>query len=154
MTLDDLKDNLFVQHDLNLFNFVIYLNRALQDRRARGVETAPRLDLSMVNPVPGAFGRHAAWQAANFIDLQTAIEIFTPTYQLLLTDNDFWRASNSLQLDEIIGHLLRQAHRPARAPGAAQQQAPPGAGEHAAGRGTGWCCTDCRRRCSMGCCCS
>jgi hypothetical protein len=24
-------------------------------------------------------------------------------YQLFLTDNDFWRASNSLQLDEVIG---------------------------------------------------
>ena len=39
----------------------------------------------------------------NFIDLQTAIECFTPVYQLFLTDNDFWRASNSLQLDETIG---------------------------------------------------
>jgi hypothetical protein len=29
--------------------------------------------------------------------------MFTPTYQLFLTDNDFWRASNSLQLDETIG---------------------------------------------------
>jgi hypothetical protein len=37
------------------------------------------------------------------MDLQTAIEMFTPTYQLFLTDNDFWRASNSLQLDETIG---------------------------------------------------
>src|SRR5690606_34895176 len=38
----------------------------------------------------------------NVIDLQSAIEIYTPVYQLLLTDNDFWRASNSLQLDETI----------------------------------------------------
>jgi hypothetical protein len=39
----------------------------------------------------------------NFIDLETAIELFTPVYQLFLTDNDFWRATNSLQLDETIG---------------------------------------------------
>ena len=39
----------------------------------------------------------------NFLDLATAIEIFTPVYQFFLTDNDFWRASNSLQLDEVIG---------------------------------------------------
>ena len=39
----------------------------------------------------------------NGIDLQSAIEIFTPVYQLFLTDHDFWRASNSLQLDETIG---------------------------------------------------
>ena len=37
------------------------------------------------------------------LDLETAIELFTPVYQLLLTDNDFWRAANSLQLDETIG---------------------------------------------------
>ena len=35
-------------------------------------------------------------------DLQSAIELFTPLYQLMLTDNDFWRAANSLQLDETI----------------------------------------------------
>ena len=39
----------------------------------------------------------------NFIDLETAIEIYTPAYQFFLTDNDFWRATNSLQLDETIG---------------------------------------------------
>jgi hypothetical protein len=39
----------------------------------------------------------------NWIDVQTAIEIFTPVYQLFLTDNDFWRAANSLQMDETMG---------------------------------------------------
>ncbi len=34
---------------------------------------------------------------------RSAIELFTPLYQLMLTDNDFWRAANSLQLDETIG---------------------------------------------------
>jgi len=31
------------------------------------------------------------------------VELYTPLYQLLLSDNDFWRGSNSLQLDETIG---------------------------------------------------
>lgn len=35
--------------------------------------------------------------------MQTAIELYTPLYQLFLTDNDFWRAANSLQLDETVG---------------------------------------------------
>ena len=39
----------------------------------------------------------------NFLDLQSAIELFTPIYQLFLSDDDFWRATNSLQLDETIG---------------------------------------------------
>jgi hypothetical protein len=101
MVLDDLKDNLFVQHDLNLFNFVIYLNKALAEQ-GRSVETLPRLDLSMVKPCPVRLEDMPTGKT-NFIDLQTAIEIFTPVYQLLLTDNDFWRACNSLQLDETIG---------------------------------------------------
>jgi hypothetical protein len=44
----------------------------------------------------------------NFLDLQSSIELFTPLYQLLLTDNDFWRAANSLQLDETIGIYAAQ----------------------------------------------
>jgi hypothetical protein len=35
--------------------------------------------------------------------VHTAIEIYTPLYPLFLTDNDFWRAANSLQLDETVG---------------------------------------------------
>jgi hypothetical protein len=77
------------------------LSRALQDR-GRGLEAVARLDLSMVNPCPVQLA-DMPHRRTNFIDLQTAIELFTPTYQLLLTDNDFWRASNSLQLDETIG---------------------------------------------------
>ena len=50
----------------------------------------------------------------NFVDLETAIELFTPIYQLFLTDNDFWRATNSLQLDETIAiyvaRILEQPH--------------------------------------------
>jgi hypothetical protein len=99
-TLDAIRDHLFLKHDLNLFNFVIELNRQL---RAQGRELAPRaeLDFSAISselpdfePLP-----RRRW---NFIDLETAIELYTPLYQLFLTDHDFWRASNSLQLDETI----------------------------------------------------
>ena len=38
----------------------------------------------------------------NFLDLQTAIEVYTPLFALFLSDRDFWRSSNSLQLDETI----------------------------------------------------
>src|SRR5262245_66334510 len=50
----------------------------------------------------------------NVIDVQTAIEIYTPLYQLFLTDNDFWRAANSLQLDETVAlyvaRILNESH--------------------------------------------
>lgn len=99
--LDDLKDELFLKHDLNLFNFVIRLNQGLRDQ---GLALTPvsNPDFSMLHePDLALHSLPNRW--TNFIDLQTAIELFTPTYQLFLTDNDFWRASNSLQLDEVIG---------------------------------------------------
>ncbi|MFJ1302092.1 DUF6999 family protein [Pseudomonadota bacterium AL_CKDN230030165-1A_HGKHYDSX7] len=100
-TIDDLKDELFVKHDLNLFNFVIRLNQAMRDA---GVEMhAPeRLDFSMIQD-PGLRLEDMPQGRWNKLDLQSAIELFTPLYQLMLTDNDFWRACNSLQLDETIG---------------------------------------------------
>jgi hypothetical protein len=44
----------------------------------------------------------------NILDLRSAIELFTPFYQLFLTANDFERASNSLQLDETIAIYTSQ----------------------------------------------
>jgi len=96
----DVEDNLFLKHDLNIFNFLIQLNAELE-RRGTALERVDALDFSAItadlaiDPMPA--GR------LNVIDLQTAIEIYTPAYALLLSDRDFWRASNSLQLDETIG---------------------------------------------------
>jgi hypothetical protein len=110
--LEDLRDDLFLKHDLNLFNFVINLNRALRAQQ-REVVRPPRPDFDGISE--GQFGIERMpdrWH--NFVDLQTAIELFTPVYQLFLTDNDFWRATNSLQLDETIAvyvaHILEQPH--------------------------------------------
>ena len=99
--LVDLEDNVFLRHDLNLFNFVIDLSRGL---RERGLElSAPaQIDWSAISDGPFPIEEPPArW--CNVIDLESAIELFTPIYQLLLTDRDFWRAANSLQLDETIG---------------------------------------------------
>jgi hypothetical protein len=101
LNLDDLKDELFLKHDLNLFNFVIRLNNALREKNAKLAPVA-KPDFSMITePEVALDSMPRGW--FNKMDLQTAIEMFTPTYQLFLTDNDFWRASNSLQLDETIG---------------------------------------------------
>jgi hypothetical protein len=99
--IDALKDHTFLKHDLNLFNFVIRLNEAL---RAQGevLRRPPVLDFSMIQD-PGIQLADMPRGRLNFLDLQSAIELFTPLYQLMLTDNDFWRAANSLQLDETIG---------------------------------------------------
>jgi hypothetical protein len=99
--LEPIKDDLFLIHDLNLYNFVINLNKELnaknievvkQDRLNFDAITTNRIP---IEPMPDRW--------TNFLDLTTAIECFTPIYQLFLTDSDFWRATNSLQLDETIG---------------------------------------------------
>jgi hypothetical protein len=100
-SLRDVRDDLYLKHDINLFNFVIGINTLLKQR---GLELAPvdELDFSCITDGPPKFEEMPdRW--TNFIDLQTAIELYTPMYQLFLTDNDFWRASTSLQLDETIG---------------------------------------------------
>ena len=106
MDLNAVKDNLFLQHDLNLYNFIINLNNAM----AKNGVSIQKVDQPNYNAItvddnfPFATFRDK-W--TNCLDLANAIEIFTPVYQFFLTDNDFWRASNSLQLDEVIDLKLK-----------------------------------------------
>lgn len=100
------KDDLFLQHDLNLYNFVIRLNSQLLEKNIP-IKGKKELDFSMITidqfdhiPFP------KKW--TNVLDLRSSIELFTPFYQLFLTANDFIRASNSLQLDETIGIYTSQ----------------------------------------------
>lgn len=97
----DVREELFLVHDLNLFNFVIRLNQGLRDAGLR-LQHVPDPDLSMIAQPVLALSDMPR-RRRNFLDLQSSIELFTPIYQLLLTDSDFWRATNSLQLDETIG---------------------------------------------------
>ena len=101
LTLKDLEDNVFLQHDLNVFNFIIELNLAL---RAAGKEITPpeRVDFSMISDIDPAFEVFPTGPL-NRIDIQTAVEFYTPLYALMLPRADFMRASHSLQLDEIVG---------------------------------------------------
>lgn len=97
--LKDLEDNVFLQHDLNVFNFIIQLNRDLR-RQDRDLVPVERPDFSMISddfelePFPDR------WH--NFVDIQTAVEAYTPLYALMLPRADFIRAANSLQLDEVV----------------------------------------------------
>jgi hypothetical protein len=99
-TLKDLEDNVFLQHDLNVFNFIIQLNASL---RAQGRDLAPvdRIDFSMISDEPFELAPLPKGRL-NFVDAQTAIEIYTPLYALFLPRADFIRAANSLQLDETV----------------------------------------------------
>jgi hypothetical protein len=101
--LPDLVDELFIKHDLNLFNFITRLNLKLQRQGSSDITPHPTLDFSMISD-GGNFPiapQNCGW--LNVIDLQTCIDLFTPIYQLFLSDKDFWRSVHSLQLDETIG---------------------------------------------------
>lgn len=100
-TLKDLEDNVFLQHDLNVFNFIIQLNMSLREQ-GRDLMPVDRPDFSMITDGPFDIPpTKKGW--LNFIDVQTAVEVYTPLYALMLPRADFIRASNSLQLDEPVG---------------------------------------------------
>jgi len=97
---DDMKDNVFLDHDLNLYNFVINLNKELKEKGIE-IKAAKELNTSMIT-LDQFDHIEFPKRWTNILDLRSAIEFFTPFYQLFLTSNDFRRASNSLQLDETI----------------------------------------------------
>lgn len=103
---NDIHDDLFLRHDLNLYNFVINLNHQLKQKNI-GIKGKQLLDMDMITP--DRFD-HIEFpdRWTNILDLRSAIELFTPFYQFFLTANDFVRASNSLQLDETIGIYTSQ----------------------------------------------
>lgn len=105
-TVDALKDNVFLQHDLNIFNFVIELNAGLENN-SQELVPPERLNFGAITDGPFPLAEMPNG-ALNIIDLQTAVIAYTPVYQLFLSDNDFWRASNSLQLDETIAIYVAQ----------------------------------------------
>jgi len=105
-TFEDVYDDLFLKHDLNLYNFVINLNKQLHEKGI-GIRGKSILNFEMITP--DRFD-HITFpnRWTNVLDLRSSIELFTPFYQLFLTSNDFIRASNSLQLDETIGIYTSQ----------------------------------------------
>jgi len=97
-----LVDNVFLKHDLNIYNFLIRINREM---KARGIHLSKQEQLNFDCITDGPFpidedSLPRTW--LNLLDLESAIEVYTPLYQLFLTDSDFWRACNSLQLDETV----------------------------------------------------
>jgi hypothetical protein len=102
--IEDLRDNVFVRHDLNLYNFVILVQKYFVEQgKANYFIENGKVDIQYsaiqdvlidIDSIPDK------WH--NFLDLQSAIELYTPLFALFLSREDFERASNSLQLDETI----------------------------------------------------
>src|SRR5690606_36685735 len=74
----DLKDKMLGKHDLNLFKFVLRVNRAQRDAGTY-MQVPPRVDFSMLRD-PGLRLEDMPRRRRNFLDLQSAIELFTPLY--------------------------------------------------------------------------
>jgi len=101
-SLADLVDDVFLKHDLNIYNFLIRINREM---KAKGVQLTKQQQLNFDCITDGPFAideSRLPTGRLNVLDLESAIELYTPLYQLFLTDSDFWRACNSLQLDETV----------------------------------------------------
>lgn len=99
-SLEDLLDNVFVQHDLNIYNFISELNAGLR-AEGREITKVEAVNFDAITDGPFEFESFPKkW--LNFSDVETAIEYYTPLYSLLLSRHDFVRASNSLQLDETV----------------------------------------------------
>jgi hypothetical protein len=104
-TVADLADNAFLEHDLILYNFVIDYAKAqranpgwLAAVRARG------LDYGSIRPVPVDVKMTRRWW--QFLDLESAIELFKVFYSLCLTSEEFERAVLSLEFDENFGAYI------------------------------------------------
>lgn len=100
LCLEDLIDDTFLIHDLNIFNFIIELNQQMKDKKIE-IKPPSKINFNSISEEPFAIAQLPnKWH--NFVDLHTAIELYTPLYALFLSDADFARASNSLQLDQTI----------------------------------------------------
>jgi hypothetical protein len=97
--LKALEDNVFLQHDLNVYNFIIQLNASLRAQR-RDLTPVDQPDFSMISDSFELDPFPSGW--LNGVDAQTAVEAYTPLYALLLPRSDFVRAAASLQLDEVV----------------------------------------------------
>jgi hypothetical protein len=100
-TLDEFKDDLFIKHDVNLYNFIIELNLELK-KNSLTLEAKEPINFNSIQE-PDLKVSDFPSGTLNFVDIESAIEIFTPIFQLFLSDRDFWRSTHSLQFDETIG---------------------------------------------------
>jgi len=71
---EDVKDDLFLKHNLNLYNFVIRLNSQLREKNIT-IGPPDQLDLSMITEDQfDHIDFPDRW--TNFLDLRSAIELF------------------------------------------------------------------------------
>lgn len=104
-SLWELWPNGFMDHDLNLYRVL----EGLATRDSAGPRSAPAkpIDFSPIVAIDLEaewLGPRRWWQ---FLDLHSAIELIVPLYVIFLPLRETFRASHSLQLDEVVAlHLV------------------------------------------------
>jgi hypothetical protein len=101
--VSDLADNIFLEHDLILYNFVLDYNQARREHPNWLAEVRSRgLIYDSIQPISidVDFTRRQWWQ---ILDLESAVELFKVFYSLWLTCDEFERAVLSLDFDENFG---------------------------------------------------
>lgn len=99
-TVEDLAKNVFLEHDLILYNFVLDYARA-EDVCPQWRELLDDLDYSSIQPIKVEMD--FSNRGLRILDLESAIELFKIFYALCLTSDEFERAVLSLEFDENFG---------------------------------------------------
>jgi hypothetical protein len=96
--IDELMEHSFVTHDRELFRVLTELGST---REENWPLAADEIDYSSISPVEMAFNhREKKW--TQFIDFETAHELFKVTFCFLLRAEEYEAALNSLQFDQSI----------------------------------------------------
>ena len=96
--IDELMEHSFVTHDRELFRVLTELGST---REESWPLAADEIDYSSISPVEMAFNhREKKW--TQFIDFETAHELFKVTFCFLLRAEEYEAALNSLQFDQSI----------------------------------------------------
>uniref|UniRef100_A0A832H205 Uncharacterized protein n=1 Tax=Oscillatoriales cyanobacterium SpSt-402 TaxID=2282168 RepID=A0A832H205_9CYAN len=102
-TVSDLAENIFLEHDLILYNFVLDYNEA-QRNYPDWAQTVGKgaLNYASIQPIRIDIDvSHRKW--LQVLDLESAIELFKIIYAFWLTCDEFERAVLSLEFDENFG---------------------------------------------------
>ncbi|MCW6036905.1 hypothetical protein K4A83_11615 [Spirulina subsalsa FACHB-351] len=106
--VDDLAHNVFLEHDLILYNFVYDYHRAQQENPHWQAKLKQRgINFKSIRPVSVEMN-FKKWRWLRILDLESAIELFKVFYSLCLTSDEFERAVLSLQFDENFGLYFTQ----------------------------------------------
>ena len=107
-TVEDLGANAFLEHDINLYNFVLDYHQAqhkfpnwLEEVRSRGIDYSNLRPLEIDVNVT-----RRGW--LQVLDMESALELFKICYSLFVTSDEFQRAVLSLQFDESFALYFSQ----------------------------------------------